>query len=244
MPVLLLCRGDAEAKNRLRGAIEARYGVNPPAIEKIRITFNGRTRFQLGPVKTWIPVSAEASFAFPTHLRWDFTAKPLKLPVQTGIEAFDGKTYRTQYTIGRNKQSDKTDFLSSARSRLWQMAAILLTPMSEHFIEVSTSGANGIEAVNTKLNDSIRLFLREDYTVSHVDVHCFNPDRQQEQRLTLKLAREQIPVDGLMLPEKISAYWDGEPYYEISPAGVEMHPDLPEEHFTLGAKAQTGGVGD
>ena len=137
------------------GAIEARYGMNPPAIEKIRVGFEGRTRINMGPVSTWVPVSAEASFVFPTHLRWDFTMKPLNLPVQRGVEAFDGKTYRTQRAIGRDTKSVQTDFISSARGRLWQMATILLTPMSDYYIEVANCGLNGIKAVNTKLNDSV-----------------------------------------------------------------------------------------
>ena len=244
MPVLLLCRGEVDAKDRLRNAIEARYGTNPPAIEKIRIGFEGRTRFNMGPVSAWVPVSAEASFVFPTHLRWDFTVKPFKLPVQKGIEVFDGKTYRTQRAIGRNTESGKTDIITSARGRLWQMAAILLTPMSDYYIEVLNSGENGIKAVNTKLNDSVNIYLCEDYTISRAIVQCFNPDTAKQQNLVLKLSREQAPVDGLMLPERIAAFWDNEPYFEMSPTEVEMHPDLSEEHFTLGAKTVTGGVGD
>ena len=242
MPVLLLCRGDNDAKNRLRGAIEARYGTTPPAIEKIRIGFQGRTRVKLGPIKSWVPVDARASFVFPTHLRWDFTVKPLRLPIQKGIEAFDGKIYRTQRTVGNNQKSTNTDLIASARGRLWQMAAILLTPMSDHFIEVSTIGENGIKAENTKLHDSVSLFLREDYTIDYTLVHCFNPDTGRNQNLYLQLSKTQIVVNGLMLPEKVSAFWDNDPYFEMSPIQVDKHPDFPKDTFNLGVKTATSGI--
>lgn len=244
MPVLLLCRGENEAKNRLRAAIEARYGKNPPAIEKIRIGFEGRTRVKMGPVTTWVPVAAQASFVFPTHLRWDFTVKPLSLPVQKGIEVFDGKTYRTQRVIGRDTKSGKTDLITSARGRLWQMAAILLTPMSDYYIEVSNSGPNSIKAVNTKLNDSVDIYLRENYTVDYAVVQCFNPDTERQQNLYLNLSHEQIPVNGLMLPKRVASFWDNEPYFEMSPTKVEQNPDLPDDYFTLGAETVTGRIGD
>ena len=35
MPVLLLARGDQDSKSLLRRAIEARYGLGPPAIETL-----------------------------------------------------------------------------------------------------------------------------------------------------------------------------------------------------------------
>lgn len=244
MPVLLLCQGEADAKNRLRRAIEARYGNNPPAIEKIRIGFKGRTRVKLGPITTWVPVTAQASFVFPTHLRWDFTVKPLNLPVQKGVEVYDGRTYRTQRVIGRGTESGKTDFITSARGRLWQIAAILLTPMSDYYINVSNYGENCLKAVNTKLNDSVDIYLRENYTIDHTVVQCFNPDTEKQQNLYLNLSREQSPVNGLMLPKTVAAFWDNEPYFEMSPTEVELHPDLPDEYFTLGAETVTGGIGD
>lgn len=244
MPVLLLCQGEKEAKNRLRGAIEARYGTMPPAIEKISIAFQGRARIKLGPVHSWVPVKARASFVFPTHLRWDFTVKPLGLPVQKGIETFDGKVYRSQRAIGNHQKSTSTDLLASARGRLWQMAAILLTPMSDYFIEISNLGENGIKAENTKLHDSVSLFLREDYTIDYSVVHCFNPETQRNQNLYLQLSTTQTPVNGLMLPQKVSAFWDNDPYFEMSPIQVNMHPDFPEDTFDLDTQIVTSGVGD
>jgi len=234
MPVLLLCQGEPKAKEMLRKAIEARYGINPPAIEKITIAFRGRARAKIGPVTTWIPVDAKASFVFPTHLRWEFTVKPLMLPIQRGVEAYDGTAYRSTRAFGSSSKSQKTALLVSARSRLWQMAATLLTPMSDYFIKVTQYAEDGFEAENTKLNDSVRIYLRQNYTIKLASVMCYNPDSDRNQRFNLEFDEEQAPVDGLMLPKKIKAFWDDEPYFELSPIQVNMNPDLPEDLFTLG----------
>lgn len=244
MPVLLLCRGEPEAKNRLRQAIEARYGQNPPAIEQISIGFKGRTRVKLGPVTSWVPVDAQATFAFPTHLRWDFAVKPLKLPVQKGIEAYDGTTYRSQRAIGNNNESIQTDLIAAARGRLWQMAAILLTPMSDYYIEIKRCGADCLEAVNTKLNDSVQIYLRKDHKIDYTVVRCLNPDSGRDQNLYLRLSQSQAPVNGMILPEQVSAFWDNEPFFELSPTKVNTHPDLREDFFTLGAEITSDGAGD
>jgi hypothetical protein len=233
MPALLLCQGDIDAKKMLRQAIEARYSVSPPAIESLRINFKGRARIKLGPVKTWLPIEAEARFVFPTHLRWDFVVKPLNLPVQRGIEAFDGKTYRM--TRGNNPPSeiDQTKVIASARGRLWAMAALLLTPMSDYYIKISLCGENCIEALNTKLNDSVRIYLRSDYSVEYAEVECLNPDTQKVQKHTLRLEKNQSPIAGLMLPTKVSAYWDDEIYYEMQPVSADLQTVLTDELFTL-----------
>lgn len=233
MPVLLLCQGEAEAKKRLRRAIEARYGINPPAIEKISMSFKGRAHAKLGPIKTWIPVEAKASFVFPSHLRWEFSLKPLNLPMQKGIETYDGKMYRNQKAIGANKESVKTTYMASARGRLWQMAAILLTPMSDFYIKISSCGEDCIIAENTKLNDSVHIYLRPNDTIDYAVAKCFNPDAEREQKLYLKLSEELVNVDGLMLPTQVSAFWDDEPYFEMQPIAINTNPDLPEECFTL-----------
>jgi hypothetical protein len=234
MPVLLLCQGELQAKKILRMAIEARYGINPPAIEKIMIDFRGRAPAKIGPITTWVSVDARASFVFPTHLRWEFTVKPLRLPVQRGVEAYDGRMYRSTRAIGVSTQSEETAMLISARSRLWQMAAILLTPMSDSFIKVTQYAEDCIEAENTRLNDSVRIYLRPNYTIKLATVVCYNPDTNRHQTLNLKFSETQAPVDGLMLPEKVSAFWDDEPYFELKPVHVNLHPELPEELFTLG----------
>ncbi|MCC6805521.1 MAG: hypothetical protein IT319_21755, partial [Anaerolineae bacterium] len=73
MPVLMLARGDQDSKNLLRHAIEARYGLGPPAMDTLKVEMKGRARTKVGPVATWIPVEGAACFRFPHASRWDYT---------------------------------------------------------------------------------------------------------------------------------------------------------------------------
>jgi hypothetical protein len=234
MPVLLLCQGDENAKNMLRRAIEARYGINPPALESLHLTFKGSISYKIGPVSTRVPLTVQARFRFPTYLRWDFVVKPMKLPVQRGIEAFDGQVYRS--TRGNNQTPDEVvdpAVVASVRSRLWAMASILLTPLSDHYIKITNCGDNCLQAENTKLNDAVKLYVNEDGTINYAEIHCLNPDTEKYQTMTLRLEDGQAPVDNLMLPKKISAYWDDDFAYEMKPEAARMNPTIDTELFTL-----------
>jgi hypothetical protein len=233
MPVLLLCRGDDDAKQLLRRAIEARYGINPPALESLHLTFEGRSRIKLGPVRTWVPLTVQARFRFPTCLRWDFVVKPLKLPVQRGIEAFDGETYRTTRGSQSPDEETRPDVIVSVRRRLWAMASLLLTPLSDHYIRVTQCGETCLLAENTRLNDTVKLYLNDDATIDYAEVHCLNPDTDEQQRMTLRLSGAQSPVDHLMLPERISAYWNDDIAYEMEPVSANLNPPMDTELFTL-----------
>ena len=114
------------------------------------------------------------------------------------------------------------------------MAATLLTPISDYFIKVTQYAEDCIEAENTKLNDSVFIYLRQDHTIKLSSVTCYNPDSDRHQKLNLEFTAEQAPIDGLMLPKEIKAFWDDEPYFEMKPVKVDLHPDLPENLFTLG----------
>ena len=233
MPVLLLAQGDAEAKDLLRKAIEARYGLRPPALENLQINFKGRVRAKIGPIVAWVPVETTAYFQFPTSMRWDFTAKPMGVSVQRGVDAFDGTTYRRTrggsgpQIIGDNQQ------INSIQGRLWAIAALFLTPLGEHFVKLTATGKNTLDATNTTINDTVSLYLRPDNTLDHVQVTCLNPDTEKQQTFLLRTSTDQTSVNEFMLPHKISAFWDDAPYFEVEPIRVESNPQITEAIFTL-----------
>ncbi len=235
MRILLLAQGDSDAKDLLRAAIEARYGPSPPVIETLRVDFKGRARVKLGPIKTWVPVEMTTHFRFPDAMRLDFTVKPLGLSIQRGIEAYDGTTYRS-VRGGNNPTTITEDSAShSMRRRLWAIAAVLLTPIGEMFVKLSAMGNSEIEALNTKLDDAVRLHLREDNGLEYVYVPCLNLDTGKEQVFKLQLTQEQTPIDSLMLPKKVSAYWDDDVYFEVEPLRAENNPRIADGVFTLDA---------
>ncbi len=233
MPVLLLAQGDQAARAILRQAIEARYGTRPPALDHLKIDFEGRAHVRVGPVKTWVPVDVNAYFSFPTAMRWDFAVKPMGLPVQRGVEAFDGSTFRS--TRGSKAPAEVTDpaLVQSMQRRLWAVAAILLTPLSDMFVKLTTTSNYSFSAINTQLNDSAEVFLRFDQSIDYVKVHCLNPDNNHQQDYTLYPSEELTNIDDLLLPSKIKFFWDETPYFEATPVTVDTNPDFTDEVFTI-----------
>ncbi len=233
MPVLLLAQGDNNAKDLLRNAIEARYSLRPPALDSLKINFNGRTRVKVGPVNTWVPLELTAYFAFPIAMRWDFVAKPMRLPVQRGVEAYDGEFYRS---VRGNKEpriiQDEAQ-VQSIRQRLWAIAATLLTPLSDLFVRLDSTGDNSLRAINTRLDDAAEIFTREDHTIEQVKVHCLNPDKGEMSDFIIRLSEEQKHIDELIIPAKFSMYWNDDLAFEIEPQAVESNPAIPDEIFRI-----------
>lgn len=237
MPVLLLARGDANARTLLKQAIEARYGMRPPALDSLQIEFKGRARVKLGPIATWVPVDMIAYFKFPLQMRWDYTVRPVGVPVQRGVEAFDGEHYRR--LRGKNEPALIEDqaTVESIRRRLWAIAALLLTPLGEQFVELTSIEGNSFSAANTQLGDAVILELREDKTLGVVRVNCSNPETETLEDYTVHLSAEQTPVNELMLPTKIATFWNNKPEYEFEPAKVVINPDLSVGLFALTEEA-------
>lgn len=233
MPVLLLAQGDPPAKDLLRKAIQARYGIRPPALESLKIVFKGRVRARLGPLATWVPVEATAHFHFPRSMRWDFIVRAVGVQIGSGSEAFDGSTYRTLRGSKSPVEIADPDLISSMQKRLWAMAAVLLTPLGDHFVKLSIHADHQLEACNTQTSGAVNLFLRDDYAIEHVEVRCVNPDSEREQTFTLRLSQEQLPINDLMLPVKVEAYWDEDVYFEIEPVSVDVNPPIAETVFRL-----------
>lgn len=239
MPVLLLASGDPQARALLKKAIEARYGVLPPAIAALKLSFKGRARVKVGPVMTWVPVEATAQFQFPTAMRWDFTVKPLGLPVQRGVESFDGQGYRTLRGGGKMNEASLENQIDHLRGRLWAVAALLLTPLGEDFVRLQETGETSFNATHTQSEEVVNVRLRPDHTIEAVDVTCYNPDAQKRQRFTLVPETEHIELGGLRLPSKITASWDNAASFEVSPTAADNLVTIPEHIFSLVSEANT-----
>lgn len=239
MPVLLLARGDAAARDLLRKAIEARYGTRPPAFDSLKINFAGRVHIRIGPIKTWVPLDVMTQFILPNKMRWDFTAKPAGVPVRRGVEAYDGTDLRT---LAGNKPKLNPDeqAASSLQRRLWAIAALLLTPLGDSFVELSTNGERELIARNTQIDAAVRVRLMpdpDDNRLEAVSVLCFNPDQNAQQQFILRPSAELASFDGLLLPTKVSAYWDDSQWFEMEPTSAESDPNIAANVFTLDAEA-------
>ncbi len=233
MPVLLLARGDAEAKNLLRQAIEARYGIRPPVIDSLRIDFKGRAKIRLGPLSTWVPVDVTAYFQFPLHMRLDFTVRPAGIALQRGVDAYDAIHYRRARGGRLPAIVEDNGTIQSIRRRLWSFAALLLTPLGEDYVELTYEDERCVRAENTQIKDAVTLLLREDHSLQRVQIKGLNPDTNTEELYSIQLSGEQKPVNDLMLPAQISTFWGDKPEYEMYPVLVEMNPQISPENFSL-----------
>jgi hypothetical protein len=233
VPVLLLAQGDPQSKDMLRRAIEARYGLRPPALESLRIDFKGRARAKIGPINSWVPVEATARFHFPNAMRWDFRVRAAGVQIGSGMEAFDGMTFRSGRGNKGTTEFPNPEIIHSTQCRLWAIAAVLLTPLGEHFVKVSAQGSHTLQVTNTQVNSTILLHLNEDNTLDYVEVDCLNPETQNQQNFTLSVSKEQGLVGDLMLPCKVSSFWDGEPYFEVQPVAAETNPTISQSVFAL-----------
>jgi outer membrane lipoprotein-sorting protein len=233
MPILLLAQGDQTAKDLLRQAIKARYGLRPLALDSLKIDFKGRAKVKVGPVSAWVPVDTTAYFHFPTAMRWDFTAKPLKLPVQRGVEAYDGNTYRSVRGGKIPATIDDSIQVSAMRKRLWAVASVMLTPLSDLFVKLETTGEFSLRATNTHLDDFADIFLRDDYTVEHVRVHCFNADTEAFEDFIIRVDEEQTTINELLIPAKMTMLWNDRETFELTPAQIEVNPTISPEVFRI-----------
>lgn len=233
MPVLLLAKGDAQAKSALRAAIETRYGSRPPVIDTLQIGMKGRGYVSVGTAKAWIPTKLLACFRFPVASRWDIAAKPAKQSWRRQIEAFDGRIYRRMHGKVPTPIHDE-GLVSSMRSRSWAMAAIMLTPLSDTHVELSMTGEHSIRAVNSRLGDAVEIFFHSDNTIEHVRTHCINPSTGHLEYYTISLSDAMLHLDGLMMPARIAGSWNNVPSFVAKPVSMKNNRQFPDGFFSLG----------
>lgn len=233
MPVLLLAQGDPEARDNLRKAIEARYGPRPPVLDSLNMELKGRAHVRVGPVHAWVPVDLQARFHFPQSMRWDYTARPLKLPLLHGAEAVHGDIYHIQRGDKQPDTIDEDAEIRSMRRRLWAFAAVLLTPLSDYTVQLAATGEHSFRATNTELDTSVEIFLRDDHTLDAVRVECLNSDAGEMQRFYIQPATDLATIDDLLLPASLTLGWEDTPQYEVEPISVQVNVAFPEGIFTL-----------
>ncbi|MBE2269705.1 MAG: hypothetical protein IAE80_15825 [Anaerolinea sp.] len=233
MPVLLLARGDQQSRALLRVAIEARYGHSAPPIETVKIDLKGKSRVKLAFAWTWMPIDATVFVKFPSALRWDFTARPVGLPVTTISETYDGESLQRSRMLRSAEVDTDGHVLRSSEARLWTIAVMLLTPLSDPAIQVSTSGVDQLDVENTATGSRVTLSLNPDKTLQCVTTTCYNPATEREQRYTLRLTGGQALINDLMLPRQIDVLWDDELDMEMTPVSVETNFPLADDFFKL-----------
>ena len=232
MSVLLLARGDSLAKDLLRAAIEARYGFSPPMLEALQLEVKGRIQTRLGPVSRWLPFSATLTLKLPLSFHYEYTLRLSGVPVRRGTQAYDGMVLRRDEG-GEPAVVTDSQVIQSVQQRLWAALAFLLIPLTEGHVTLHAPGEHLVEATNSDTDDTALMVLNDDYSVQYVQTTAYNPQAEENQVFKLELTSETINVDGLLLPETVTCYWDDEPFLEIGPVEALLNPALEDHLFVL-----------
>ncbi|HVU10025.1 MAG TPA: hypothetical protein VHD90_02055 [Phototrophicaceae bacterium] len=233
MPVLLLARGDQPSRTLLRRAIEARYGLGAPALETCKLEVKGRARAKIGPVATWVTLEGTSYLKFPFLLRWNFSMRPAGVAITSSALAFDGEVARRRDGKDRVTVVEGAAEAVSMRARLWAVCAALLTPLTEHYVELKTIDARSFEARHTEAKIAARLHLHDDDTLDFTATECLNPASGTQETFTLQLSDGQTMFGDLMMPRKIAVLWGDQAEIEIAPVKAECNIPLDDSLFRL-----------
>ena len=240
MPILMLAQGDQAAKNMLGKLIVNRYGLRPPALENLIIDFQGQI-----PVKTdrgirTIPLDATAMFNFPNAMRWDFVVRYPDGRTIQNIEAFDGILLHEQRHQRPAHVVTHVEHLHGIIGRLWSMAAVLVTPLSDSKIQLTAHSSRAFYAQDTRFGDAIMVRVGTDHRIECVQALCYNPATAKEQVYSLLPSTDLVEIDGLPLPKTLRAYWDEDLLFELQPVAAEAGLEVPQSMFRLVYEAGAG----
>jgi hypothetical protein len=232
MPVLMLARGDPAAKDLLRAAIEARYGFRPPTLETLELAMKGRVHSKVGLITTWLPIDFTVRLKFPQCIAWEYVVRPLGLPVRRAAEAFDGTALRRKHTSTLSAVTNPAQ-TDAVQKRLWALAAILLMPLTEHYVELTSAGERVLNATHRDTGNTAQITLKPDNSISSVEIPCYNPAAEKEQLYRLVLSGGSVTLNDLILPAKIASYWDNEADSEFELVRAIVNPPLDTKTFTM-----------
>ena len=232
MSVLLLARGDSLAKDLLRSAIEARYGLNPSPLNSLQLEVKGRMRARLGPVSGWLPFGATLTYKLPLSFHYDYTVRMSGVPVRHSVQAYDGMVLRREEG-GEPTVLTDPQLIHSVQQRLWTAIAALLTPLTESNVTLHAPADYMIEATNAETDDTALIVLNEDYSIEYVQSTAYNPQDEETQVFKLVLSERQVAIGSVLLPEMLTCLWDDEPFLELEPVDAILNPALDDELFLL-----------
>ncbi len=215
----------------LRNAIEARYGLGPPALETLTLRIKGRQRAHLGPLALWAAVDGAAYFRFPLTARWDYAARIAGLTFRKDSISFDDPVMRRRQ---RNQVvTDDSALLESVRARLWAGCALLLIPLSEAFVELRVTDDFCLDAINADAGVTAHLQLNQDYSLAAVSTDCINPANGKLETFTIRLAGGLALLDDLILPRELTLWWNDQLESELAPVSAASNEPLDDGFFHL-----------
>jgi hypothetical protein len=231
MSILLLTQGDQRAKDLLKRAIMARYHTSPLALEALRIDYRGRGNIKIGPVQSWIPLEARLYFRFPDAMRWDYSVRPLGLPLQRGTGSYFNEHFYSQH---HPKPITSNTILEHLRLCIWAMGAVMLTPLSDMSIRVETLSSLSFTVINSVTRDRFEVMLDRDYMVQAIRFSSFNVEEERRQVITVRPSVEMLLLDGLPIPSHVEVFRNDNLLYKADVVNVVSNPQLDTNDFLPG----------
>ncbi|GEM_PF-1021193 len=245
MSFLTLAQGDPIGKDLLKKLVNSRYGISPPAMESLRITYRGRTRARLWRVPLWARVDAVATYRFPREMKWEFKVRLLGLLRSGYTTSFDGTAVYEQHGFKVSTITDEV-LVESARRRAWAETVFFISPLiADPQVHVEGEGNHTLRVWLAGQEADVAIVrLDEDNRLHEVEVERVDPADGQRKRQFIRPVGELVKVDGLIMPQTIQRYWEDELFMELSPVAVDLNPELAPDVFTLREENPLEGLDD
>ena len=234
MSFLTLAQGDPTGKDLLKKAVVARYGPSLPAMDSLRVVYEGRSRGQVGPLPVWARVRATVTYRFPDQMKWDFRIRMLFFFRSGFTTSFDGETVYEQKGLHATPIHDENE-TKSARLRAWMETVFFFSPLiANDAVRVEGIDAHSFRALLPgQIDDPVIVRLHDDYTLRELEVVRWDPVMKTPRKQFLRPVGGLATVDGLIMPQKLQRFWEDELFMELTPVAAERNPDLAEGEFVL-----------
>lgn len=236
MSFFILAQTNPIGRDLLRKLVATRYGVSPPAMDTLRIRFEGRSKATLMGLSQWAKVEATATYMFPDRYRWDFRIRMFRLLRSSFTTSFDGSAVYEQRGLNATRNAEAAA-VTSARRRAWAETLLFISPLLVN----ENARVEGLDMTSFRAfmpgaqgdDDAATVHLDEQNRMTEVTINRMDPADGQHKRQSLRPSGELTRVDTLVVPQIIGRYWDDELFMELSPVEVELNPELSLKHFVL-----------
>lgn len=229
MSILLLCKGDENAKDLLRNSITTHYGDRPLAFDAVHIHTSGRILHRIGPLTLWLSLELDTYFQFPFRFRQDYQLSLLKIPVLKQSESFDSNTYYLKNRNSPATSSIDNDYLKSVKQRLWAYSAMMLMPLSETFVELNYVDDSCIIAHNTQTEMSAKVCFYPNHQLKEIVVSS----RGRTDLFRIALSEETDLIDGKKVYKHLVVGWNDQTQYTLHTKQVDFIEKFEDSRFTL-----------
>ncbi|GEM_PF-2818753 len=230
MAILLLCRGNEQAKAMLRHALTTHYGPNPVGYESVRMLATGRVKQTISRFNIWLSLQLDTHFLFPHQFRQDYKITFWQIPLLNKSEAFDGVKH---YQKNRNQPAIITSapdpYLELVQLRLDTFSSLLLLPLNEIEIVLSYVDDHQILVTNTRTQTQTKLLFYDNFQVKQIiTIIQGNPAE-----FRMDLSREVIDNNSVKIFKEIKIFWNGVFRYELYPTDIQFIDEMTDKPFVL-----------